>query len=87
MRKHAMPSREAQQTLDRGKLSMSIETRHVNRLAALNLSGDAYREVLAIISEIASVDEARRERQRNRKDRSRQKQENCPVTVAGQART
>jgi hypothetical protein len=71
---------------ERGKLSMSIETRHINRLAALSLSGDAYREVLAIISEIASVDEARRERQRHRKDKSRQKQESCPVTVTGQAR-
>ncbi len=72
--------------LEQGQLSMSIETKHINRLAALNLSGDAYREVLAIISEIASVDEARRERQRGRKDRWRRKQESCPVTVTGQAR-
>jgi hypothetical protein len=47
-----------------GSQAMSIETSVIKRLAALNLSTEAFQEVLAIISEVASADEARLERQR-----------------------
>ena len=59
---------------------MNLSAAILNRLAALDMPAEAFREVLAILAEMQGADDARRERQKNRKRKSRDKSRDSPVT-------
>jgi hypothetical protein len=64
---------------------MSLTADNLRRLAALNLPSEAMGEVLSIIADITSVDEARKAKDRARKATVRGNSEECPRNVRGKS--